>query len=50
VYNLKNQNVPKWNEIQKLVKIQIDGIKKDRITTRTWFHFDMDMFFAACEI
>ena len=20
------------------------------MTSRTWFHFDMDMFFAACEI
>jgi nucleotidyltransferase/DNA polymerase involved in DNA repair len=25
-------------------------VRGERITSRTWFHFDMDMFFAAVEI
>jgi DNA polymerase kappa len=24
--------------------------KSEMTTDRTWFHIDMDMFFAACEI
>ena len=28
----------------------IDGIRKERVLSRTWIHVDMDMFFAAVEI
>ena len=26
------------------------AVRQERIITRTWMHFDMDMFFAAVEI
>lgn len=34
----------------KEAKDKYDSFKSAMTTDRTWFHIDMDMFFAACEI
>lgn len=36
--------------VQKIVEKKLNDIEKERILTRTWVNFDMDMFYVACEI
>ena len=50
IFYLKTHNPYKWSQLQISVNKLLNDIRAERILTRTWFHFDMDMFFAACEI
>ena len=47
---LLRQQPEKLAEIEKQVAEVVDGVRGERILSRTWIHVDMDMFFAACEI
>jgi len=40
----------KWSKLTVEVEGLIEQVRAERIITRTWLHFDMDMFFAAVEI
>ena len=45
------QNNPKlYKEKQNDARILKGDFERDRDLTRTWFHIDMDMFYAAVEI
>ncbi len=39
-----------WAKIQDESKRRFEVYKSEINVQRTWFHIDMDMFFAACEL
>jgi hypothetical protein len=49
VKNLKTATPAKWVRTTQEVARLVAKEQADRVISRTWFHFDLDMFFAACE-
>jgi DNA polymerase kappa len=39
-----------WQKTCSDVNHRLNVYRKERNLARTWFHVDMDMFYAACEI
>ena len=52
LHKLRNykSNKPLWAKTKEIVKKAIESYVNKRETRRTWFHIDLDMFYAACEI
>ena len=44
----KNDNL--YREKRNDAKAFLGDLERERDLTRTWFHIDMDMFYAACEL
>jgi DNA polymerase kappa len=44
------KNKASWDITVKNAKWKYAEYKKEMTIERTWFHIDMDMFYAACEI
>lgn len=52
LFKLRNykSNKELWTKTKEIVKKAIEQYVGKRETRRTWIHFDLDMFYAACEI
>jgi len=47
---IAKSNVTIWNKQVLECNRRFEVYKKEMDFTRTWFHIDMDMFYAACEL
>jgi DNA polymerase kappa len=47
---IAKSNVSIWNKQVNECNRHFEVYKKEMDMSRTWFHIDMDMFYAACEL